>query len=127
MKTSKESIVGLLKAVELFLQTDHEAEYQRIIGQAHNFLELLEHTVGIETSLLPTGRHGQQYPRAVVHLRDELELTREEFMTRLEQGDPPIIVGPLDEDDRAVYINPFGLQPGEEKIVAERIREILKG
>ena len=125
MKTTKENIIGLLKAVELFLQTDHDAEYQRMDQQARHFLLSLGDISGIETYLLPRGRHGQQYPRAVVHLKEELNLTREEFMTLLERGDPSILVGPLDEDDRAFYINPFGLQTGEEKIVAERIREIL--
>jgi len=125
MKTSKESIVGLLKAVELFLQTDHAAEYRRMVQQAQDFLQQVDALPGITTALLPTGRHGQQYPRAVVRLQEDLPLTRAQVMTLLEQGEPPIIVGPLDEDARACYINPFGLQPGEEQIIAERIREIL--
>jgi L-seryl-tRNA(Ser) seleniumtransferase len=125
MKTTKENIVGLLQAVELFLQTDHKAEYQRMKQQAKEFFEALGDISGIETYLLSRGRHGQQYPRAVVRLQEELNFTREELMTLLEYGDPTILVGPLDEDDRAFYINPFGLRPGEEKIVATKIREIL--
>jgi L-seryl-tRNA(Ser) seleniumtransferase len=125
MKTTKENLVGLLKAVELFLETDHEAEYRRMEQQAHNFLTLLGEISGIETYLLPTGRHGQYYPRAVICLKDETSLSRQQVISFLENGDPPILVGPLDEDDRAFYVNPFGLKTGEEKIVAERIRELL--
>ena len=42
----------------------------------------------------------------------------------MENGDPPVLVGPLDENDRAFYVNPFGFQNNEEyELVARRIGE----
>jgi len=127
MKTSKETIVGLLRAVELFLETDHQAEYRRMMEQVRRLNASLEGLSGIETDLLPTGRLGQQYPRGVVRLRPDCGRDREWLMASLMKGNPPVVVGRLDEDERAVYINPFGLAPGQEEVIADRIRALLEG
>ncbi len=125
MKTSKEAIVGLLRAVELLLEEDYESVYAEMLRGLEGLLAETEHGVFESRRILATGRHGQRYPRAVYVLRDRSPGARERFMKALlEEGDPPVLVGPLDEDDRAFYVNPFGFQdPEEYGIVASRIRE----
>ncbi|HUV06716.1 MAG TPA: aminotransferase class V-fold PLP-dependent enzyme [Spirochaetia bacterium] len=125
MKTSKETIAGLLKALELFLNADHTAEYNRMEGQVRSFLASLLGTPGIETDFLATGRHGQLYPRGLVRLTEGSGFCRDEFMTLLEKGDPPVLVGPMDGDARAFTVNPYSLKPGQEQIVAGRIQGLL--
>jgi L-seryl-tRNA(Ser) seleniumtransferase len=131
MKTSKEAIVGLLKAVELMMEEDYEAFYKTMYSGLESLISKLFSAadpipdIFEAPYILPTGRHGQPYPRAVFSLRSTRPGARKRFMKALmEGGEPPILVGPLDESERAFYVNPFGFQSDEEySIVAVRIRE----
>ncbi|MCX7028332.1 MAG: hypothetical protein NT061_12815, partial [Spirochaetes bacterium] len=124
MKTSKEAMVGLLKAIELLLAEDYEAKF---IGMKQGLAKLIAETtddIFEDSYILDTGRHGQHYPRAVFVLRDRTPGARERFIQGLLDGAPPVLVGPLDENDRAFYVNPFGFQDYEEyDLVAKRIHE----
>jgi L-seryl-tRNA(Ser) seleniumtransferase len=131
MKTSKEATVGLLKAVELMMDEDYGAVYKTMrAGLERLISELFSGPDPIPDIfeapyILPSGRHGQPYPRAVFSVRSTRPGARERFMKALmEGGDPSILVGPLDECERAFYVNPFGFQDDEEySMVAARIRE----
>lgn len=137
MKTSKEAIIGLLKAVELLMEEDYDALYRAMISGLDRLIAAACVCTNSNSStepssdifeapyILPTGRHGQPYPRAVFTLRSRRTGARERFMKALlEDGSPSVLVGPLDENDRAFYVNPFGLQNEDEyNMVAERIRE----
>jgi L-seryl-tRNA(Ser) seleniumtransferase len=131
MKTSKETVIGLLKAVELLLEEDYEAVYEAmragldrlvaaVLSDADPVPDIFELPY-----ILPSGRHGQPYPRAVFTLKSPRSGAREEFMEALMSGgSPSVLTGPLDENSRAFYVNPFGFQSQDEfSLVAERIRE----
>jgi hypothetical protein len=64
-------------------------------------------------------------PRAKVTLDvDKVGLTGDEIVQRLLDGDPAIAIAP---DSRTTfYLNPYTLQPGEEKIVQEHLIALLK-
>ena len=131
MKTSKEAVIGLLKAVELLMDEDYEAVYQNMrVGLERLTSELFSAPSPVSDIfeapyILPSGRHGQPYPRAVFTMRSKKPGARERFMKALmEGGEPSVLVGPLDECDRAFYVNPFGFQSGEEyNMVAARVRD----
>ncbi len=125
MKTSKESMVGLLKAMEMLLTEDYETKYSDMKKALERLIEKTSYDAFESRYLLETGRHGQRYPRAVFVLRDRTPGSREHFMKGLmENGDPPVLVGPLDENERAFCVNPFGFQDNEEySLVARRIGE----
>lgn len=125
MKTSKEAMIGLLKAIEILLAEDYDAKYEEMKRNLSKMIEEIKSNVFEHSYLLETGRHGQQYPRAVFVLNDKSVGAREHFMKGLMQnGDPPVLVGPLDENERAFYVNPFGFQDNEEYgLVAKRILE----
>jgi L-seryl-tRNA(Ser) seleniumtransferase len=125
MKTSKEAMIGLLKAIEILLSEDYSAKYESMKIRLSKMIEEIKSNVIEHSYLLDTGRHGQQYPRAVFVLNDKSVGARELFMKGLmENGDPPVLVGPLDENERAFYVNPFGFQDDEEyELVAKRILE----
>jgi len=124
MKTSKEAMVGLLKALELLLAEDYEARFTGMKQGLAALTSEIDDDVIEDSYILETGRHGQRYPRAVFVLRDGTPGARERFMAGLLDGSPPVLVGPLDENDRAFYVNPFGFQDNEEYVlVARRIHE----
>jgi hypothetical protein len=68
---------------------------------------------------------GQAVPRAKVTLDvDRLGITGDEIVQWLLDGDPAIAVAP--NGPTSIYLNPYTLQPGEEKIVQEHLIALLQ-
>lgn len=117
---------GLLRAVELLLEEDYDRKYVEMTEKLAELMSLFANSAVFDrTYLLPSGRQGQLYPRAVFSVRNQHGASRDFFLKRLLEGDPPVLAGPLEEDDRAFCVNPFGFQGDEDyEIVGKRIREI---
>lgn len=91
--------------------------------------ERLKRIPTVFTELCPNDDYSHS-PRLSVQWNEvKLGVTHSEMMQRLREGDPPIIA-----TDMTVYrpryrkglgIFPYNLLPGEELIVAERVKEIL--
>jgi len=124
-KVGKGEIVGMVKALELFLAEDHEAlnkEWQRR-------LEYVSSTVtkvpGVTTEFLVP-----DVANHVPHMRvtwDPKRVTAspKEVSAALRQSKPSIVIG-TSEHGGGLTMNSFMLQPGEEKIIAEKLTQILK-
>jgi L-seryl-tRNA(Ser) seleniumtransferase len=126
MKVSKEDMVALLAAVERYVRTDHKAEWrewERRIGAIEQALK------GVPT--LTCERIVPPIANRVPHLLlswDErrLRLTRARLTRDLAAGDPPIQIGRVHgTGEKGVLISVFVLQPGEERIVAGRLKVIF--
>ena len=136
MKVPKEEIVGLVKAVELYVTRDHAAEslvWDRRVARVLETLSDLEH-VHVWRQL-PYGI-GQQIPHvALTWDRGALGVTYEELVQELMKGQPRIAVQYMNLstydfagfESSQIRIHPHTLREGEEVIVAERIAEILQG
>jgi len=128
-KVGKEEIVGLLRAVELYVnERDHKAErkeHHAMLERVRNRLEGLP-TVVTEYA---TNDDYSHTPRLTVQWDEgALGLTLEDVMTELRDGEPGIVATNMERYRPAwkgVGIFPYNLQPGEEIIVADRLREIL--
>ncbi len=127
MKVSKEDMIALLAAVERFVNLDHDAEwreYERRIGVIEAALRDVP-TIAMERIVPAIANH-------VPHLQltwDEkrLAVTRARLTRDLMEGDPPIQIGRVSgTGDRGVLISVLTLQAGEERIVADRLRAILR-
>lgn len=120
MKTDKETIVGLVKAVELFVRRDEAADFARWEAMA----DALVHRLGASDTLLarrhvPEGPGIQPagIPRAYV---TPLGRTAAEVQTRLREADPAVAVG-VDGDD--IAINPQCLEPDQVDLVVGAVEE----
>jgi L-seryl-tRNA(Ser) seleniumtransferase len=128
MKIAKEIVVGLVKAVELYLQQDFEAEMKAWEGQRDYLVEQLSELshvcVGPVEAVFP-GAPGSFYlPAAYVDLDEgRLGMTKEEVMRRLREGDPGIVVG---QSPTGIVLRVHMLEKDEEKLVADRLGEILR-
>ncbi len=129
MKVGKEEIVGLVKAVELYLDKDHAAEAslweQRIQSILQEFAELPFLIIQRE---IPSGI-GYQVPYVSISW-DETQhgLRMEQIVQALNQGSPRIamrIVAPPLAPRRQLWICVHTLQNGEEFIVARRLKSEL--
>ncbi len=123
MKVSKETMLAMMVAVESLLARDHEAEWR----EWEQRIELIADRVGVidgvrtETFAPPLHYH-------VPHLRiqwdeQQVPVAPADVKRRLREGDPSIELrsSPNDRIELGVWM----LKPGQEKIVAERIHEIL--
>jgi L-seryl-tRNA(Ser) seleniumtransferase len=130
-KVGKEEIVGLLTAVELYLSRDHaaeRAEYHAMLARAARRL------AGIPTVFteLITNDDYSHSPRLSVQWDEAtLGVTLDQMMQRLLEGEPAIVATDMTRYrpnwKRGIGIFPYNLRPGEEIIVADRVREILSG
>ena len=123
MKVSREEIIGFLKALELYLARDHEADSARWTAQLDSIEETLK---GVPHVAVGRFTKGETYTVPLLYIRPEADagLTREMIAEALEAGEPRIIVGQHFTED-SITINPHMLQPGQERIVAERCKEVL--
>ena len=134
MKTAKEDIVGLVKAVELYVQGDHEAEmavWEERVRQVIEVLDPLEH-VSVWRQM-PHGI-GQQIPHAAVRWDEEsLGITHEQAVEALSRGNPRVAVQIIDPGHYGfggyhateLRIHPHTLVDDQARIVAERLSRVL--
>jgi len=124
MKVGKEEIVAMYVALERYLKVDHEAEWKD--------WEARIATIEKALSSFPELRMSRFVPEVanhVPHLRlqwDEaaLGMTHSDCARELEEGEPSIVclVG---DREQGIGVTPYMMMPGEEKIVARRLKEIF--
>lgn len=126
MKVGKEEIAGLLVAVEMFMERDEEAVLTEWERRCHTIGAAAEGVAGVRTLFLP--RYSERIPPAVPHMVLQFDaqapLTAQATRDALKQGDPPIIVGGGDD---SVRFATHTLEEGEAEIIAQRLRDILRG
>jgi L-seryl-tRNA(Ser) seleniumtransferase len=127
MKVSKEDMVALLAAVERYVRLDHKAEWrewERRIGVIERALEDVP-TLRCERVVPPIAN---RVPHLILTWDERrLRLTRQRLTRDLAAGDPPIQIGRVSgTGDKGVLISVFMLQPGEDVLVAARLKGILE-
>ena len=127
-KTSKEEICGLVTALELFLAEDEAAEMKRYIDVCATIVEALADIPGLRC-VVEHDPMNRVIPHAVVYFTpDWTGPSGHAVQVALAKGDPHIYVqqgahqgGYFDE----IAVDPINLQPGQETVVAARLREEL--
>jgi len=124
MKVNKEEILGMMVAVEVYLKTDHAAEWREFERRVKLIADRVASLPGMKTEMFVP-----EIANAVPHLRitwDEatLKLTAEEVVKKLREGEPSIEIGPGAKNG-TITIAVWMLQPGEAQVVARRVREVL--
>lgn len=122
MKTTKEDIVGLVRAVEIYTGLDHDAV---TAGWAQDVATILQAVGGID------GVHGETseaaysdgIPVARLTLDAGRVATPRQLAEALAAGDPDIRVG--EERGNVITVNPQFLQAGEVDLVCARLRQEL--
>jgi len=127
MKVSKEDMVALLAAVERFVRLDHKAEWrewERRLGLIEEALKDIP-TVRCERIVPPIANH---VPHLLIFWDEKrVKVTRERLTKDLAEGDPPIQIGRVSgTGDKGILISVFVLQNGEDRIIADRLREVLQ-
>ena len=123
-KVGKEEIVGMVKALELYLKDDHDAlnkEWQRRL----DFIAAqLAKIPGITTSFFVPDV-ANHVPHMEIRWDNRLALSPRDVAKALRQGKPSIVLS-NSENGEALSMNSFMLQPGEEKIIAQGLAAFFK-
>ena len=128
MKVCKEEIVGLVAALDLFVKTDHEAEWAEWRARSDVVLDGLRSVSGI-TTIVNEGPEfpGPNAPTATIVLDESWQgPSPQEVVQTMLEGDPPIYIGDGPEPN-VLWVAPVTLQDGEAEIVSERLRDALGG
>ena len=124
MKVGKEEMVGLLAAVEWYLNQDHNEIQQSYEDQVTYYAEVFKDIQGVTVHRSFPSEAGQSMPRTEIQFDPEqLNITRDEILQRLQTGDPAIDIAGT--GDNGVLINGQTLTPREVEIIAHRLKEIL--
>jgi hypothetical protein len=111
-------------ALERYLKVDHDAEWKDWEARLGVIEKVVTSVPGVRTS-----RFVPEIANHVPHLSlqwDEtaFQLTKVECARQLEDGEPSIVC--LVEDyTQGLSLTPFMMKPGEERIVARRLKEIF--
>ena len=127
MKVSKEDMVAMWAAVERYVNLDHDAEWQRWerhLGVLEDALKDIP-TVSTKRVVPPVANH---VPHLLIFWDEKkVRMTRAGLRQELARGEPSIVTASVyDWGDGGFLVSVFLLKPGEDKIVAGRLREILK-
>jgi len=127
MKVSKEQIVGLIVALQHYTPEVVEARRRKWEEMVEYFIkELLSEYVSVERVMPDPAKHeysAQGWPRAhVIFNEEKLGITAKEINDLLREGNPAIYAP---QSDNQITLNPQCLQDGEEKVIVERIKNIL--
>jgi L-seryl-tRNA(Ser) seleniumtransferase len=123
MKVNKEEILGMLVALELFLKKDHEAERREYDQRAEAIRKSATSVPGVQAEVFVP-----EVANHVPHIRitwdsAKVAITPEEAIQLLRDGTPSIRVRPSQEE---MLVGVWMMKPGEDQIVARRLREVLQ-
>jgi L-seryl-tRNA(Ser) seleniumtransferase len=124
LKVGKEELVGLVRALELFVEEDQAAKQDEWLARVQWIAEQLA-DAPVTTTI--TGGDGVSVaPELAVEIDpDEAGTTATELASALRQEDPRVFVGADGIDAGLVTINPMCLTDEEADYVVERIESLL--
>ncbi|MCW5977258.1 MAG: aminotransferase class V-fold PLP-dependent enzyme [Bryobacteraceae bacterium] len=123
LKVAKETMIGMVAAVERYVKVDHKAEWDFWKKQVDYIKSVVDRVPGVETGYVPEWVTNH-VPRLWVKWDEAaFNFSREDCFKALQEGDPPVI--PL-RTPMGVTIVTWMMAPGEETIVAQRLKEVLE-
>ena len=123
MKVDKEGIVGIVAAVERFVNLDWEAQEAEWWARHDRIRSYLEDLPGVKALPFPEDTEPPHVPRIYVEWDEEaLGITRADAARKMREGKPSIAT--LNSAYGFTLVSAT-LQPGEEEIVGKRLREVL--
>jgi L-seryl-tRNA(Ser) seleniumtransferase len=122
-KVGKEEIIGMIKALESYLKEDHEALTKEWWRRLDSISAEIAKVPGVSTSF-SVPDIANHVPHLEIHW-DPRRITLEpaDAVKQLRGGKPSIVVA---SNESGLIMNSFMLQPGEEKIMGERLAHFFR-
>ena len=136
MKVAKEEIVGLVAAVDWFLKQDDaamEAEYRQRADRIARHLKSIP-TLQTQIFIPEVANHVPHL--LIIYDQNRIKITGAEVMQKMREGKPRVELNPstggspasagLPGGPNTIVVGVWMLQPGEDMVVAKRLREVLQ-
>ncbi|NKL17230.1 aminotransferase class V-fold PLP-dependent enzyme (plasmid) [Rhizobium ruizarguesonis] len=125
MKVGKESIFGVMAALEAWEKRDHAGIRERETSYLNLWKRTLDGRPGLTALIEPDPTNNPLDRLRLIVDPEQAHITAWDLADALAKGSPPIIVRDHEVEHRYFYLDPCNLHPGEEKIVAERLAQEL--
>lgn len=122
-KVGKEEIVGMVKAVEMFLDVDHEALTREWWRRLDTISRQITEVAGVTTAYYVPDVANHVPTMQINWDPRKISLTPQQALTALKSSDPSIILG---RSENGLEMNSFMLQPGEDKIIAQTLASLFR-
>jgi len=124
-KVGKEEILGMVKALELFLAEDHEALAKEWQARLEGISREITKVPGVSTSFFVPDIANHVPHMSITWDAARIPLTPQQASKLLRNSKPSIVIGG-GEGRPGLAMCVFMLQPGEDKIVAEQLSRLLR-
>jgi L-seryl-tRNA(Ser) seleniumtransferase len=135
MKVAKEQIVGMLAAVDWFLDQSDEKIQAEFRSRADRIAEHLKDIPTLQSSIV-VPEVANHVPHLLIRYdQQRVKIAPLDVADKLRKGNPSIELNPstgtkegskgLHSDENTIVVGVWMLEPGEDMIVAKRLREVL--
>ncbi len=123
MKVNKEEVLGMLTALEIYLKKDHEKEWKMWEGQIKMISDSAKSVDGVQSEIF-VPKYANHVPSLRIYWdTKKIKIYPNQLRHELRVGHPSI---ETTGDNESVGITTWMMEPGQERTVARRIREILQ-
>jgi L-seryl-tRNA(Ser) seleniumtransferase len=131
-KVGKEEAIGMLMAVEMWFQRDHEAEWKQWQGWLDHIARRVSAIEGVTTSVTqPEGLSNRMPTLEIRWPSGRIGVSGQAVARQLFETTPRVSLfparGALAPGETGLTIGPYMMAPGDERVVAERIEAALRG
>jgi uncharacterized pyridoxal phosphate-dependent enzyme len=136
MKLGKEEAMGMLMAVEMWVRRDHKGEWNQWMSWMNHIAGRVSSVEGVTTSISETKALSNQSPVLSIHWdTSKVGITGADVANTLMTTEPRITLnagggrrgGAGSTSETGVSITAYMMQPGEDKVVADRLHAVLSG
>lgn len=124
MKVNKEEILGMYVALEKFISIDHDKEWKMWEDQVAMIENAAKKVNGVITKVSVPPVANVTPTLNISWESDKINLSKDDFLEKLRNGNPSIAV--MGGGGDSINITVWMLKPGQEKIVAKRVHEVLQ-
>lgn len=125
MKVGKESVVGVMAALDLWEKRDHAGIRAREKAALDTWLAALDGRPGVRAEIIPDPTHNPLDRLRVAIDPEAAHITAWAFADKLAAGSPPVIVRDHEVEHGFIQLDPCNLHPEQEHVVARRMSEEL--
>ncbi len=128
MKVGKEEIVGLLVALQRYLERDHAADHAAWECRMNALRDGLASTPGVTVDVVGAFSKAGAVPCAVIRIdEDAAGITAYKVLEHLQEGEPRIFLNEERAWQGIIGANPMCLRDGDIPRIVARFREIIPG
>jgi len=126
-KVGREEMIGMLAAVEAWTKRDHDHEWKTWLSWLDNIAKKVSVISGVTTDVFEPKALSNRSPVLNIYWDPQtINITGDEVAEELGRNKPRVALGSSNKDGKtSINITTGQMQPGNDKVVAARILEVL--